>query len=290
MDPQKTRAPLNKKIKNIKMKKVFQLDKIKYLYFSKIRKYGHGGQNGEITVRHKKKGAGKLLRVINENYSIVDQMGLLLRIEFDPYRGAFLGLIYFKKIGLFSYTLLTNKLKVGSFIKTYSKRVKKFVFKNLLGSSFKLAHIPLSTPIHNIQWREGGKSQLAKAAGTFAKMVRVFKKKGGDEGFGGVRLPSGKMVIIPLKHFATIGQISNISLKQNKIYLAGRSSKLGTKPKIRGVAMNPVDHPHGGGEGKTSGGRISVSRWGWLAKGGKTLPLRKKKRELRIFKRVNRLK
>jgi len=142
--------------------------------------------------------------------------------------------------------------------------------------------------IYNVELYPGKGGQLARAAGVSAKIVRRFKLNLKNS-FVGIKLPSGQIKFILSICMATIGQVSNIWHGLEKWGKAGRAMKLGHRPSVRGVAMNPVDHPHGGGEGKTSGGRPSVSKWGFLTKGKKTKKFCKKRKEIKIIKRIQKI-
>jgi len=188
---------------------------------------------------------------------------------------------------------LPDGLKIGSVIKyradTKLKNKKNINFLHK-GDSCLIGSMPLSVNLHNIEFKPGDGGKLARAAGTSAKIVRKFNLDLKTKvGFIGLKLPSGKFKYLLDKCLATFGRVSNISEKLIKILKAGTNSRMGNRPKVRGVAMNPVDHPHGGGEGKTSGGRISVSKWGFLTKGFCTKKYKKKKKDIRIYKRINKL-
>lgn len=260
-------------------------EKIKRLLYGRTN---HSGRNrsGVITVRHIGGTHKRVGRLIDTRRSLFGEQAVITRIEFDPNRGGYIGLLYYLGVGLFSYMLLPDGLKVGSVIGSYRVPQTPFVQSKFLGSSFMLQDIPLSVPIYNLEVRPGGGGQLVKAAGTFAKIVRKFKHFG-LKGFVGVRLPSGKSIFLPRGCIASVGQTSNMWLKLSKLGIAGRSTRLGRRPSVRGVAMNPVDHPHGGGEGKTSGGRPSVSKWGWLTKGPKSGSKKRKIHKVELYKKIN---
>jgi len=153
------------------------------------------------------------------------------------------------------------------------------------GNSFYLKDIPLSVNINNVELHPGQGGCIARAAGTSVIIIRKFKCK--DNNFVIVKLPSKKIQFLNRKCIGTIGVLSNMSHKLEILGKAGKTRNLGIRPSVRGVAMNPIDHPHGGGEGKTSGGRPSVSKWGKLTKGFKTLSLKKKEKNKYILDRIN---
>jgi len=195
----------------------------------------------------------------------------LVDICYDPNRKAYLGLVNFIKVGLYIYILLPDGLKKGSLITFHTdldlfRKSKCDIFK--IGDSRLLKVMPISAKLHNVEFKPGGGGQIARAAGTSAKIVRKFKFSVQRKfGFVGLKLPSGKFKYLLDSCLATLGRVSNFEEKLVKKWKAGTNARLGVRPKVRGVAMNPVDHPHGGGEGKTSGGRISVSKWGLWKKG-----------------------
>jgi len=154
-----------------------------------------------------------------------------------------------------------------------------------LGFSFFLKNMPLSVPIHNIEQQAKAGGTIARAAGTYCICIRSIQLPNGNC-FVGLKLPSKNMIYLPGECSATLGKVSNINNKFLKLSKAGESRWLGIRPSVRGVAMNPVDHPHGGGEGKSSGGRISVSPWGVLTKGFKTLSFKKKKKKKILITRI----
>ena len=145
------------------------------------------------------------------------------------------------------------------------------------GNAMPMENMPVGTIIHNVEMKPGRGGQMARAAGTYVQLI------GKDSGFAQLRLTSGELRMVPAKCMATVGAVSNSDNKNQNMSKAGRSRWLGKRPKVRGVAMNPVDHPHGGGEGRTSGGRHPVSPWGKPTKGARTR--RKKKSDDLIMRR-----
>lgn len=228
----------------------------KPLLTSKSKKAGRNN-TGRITVRHRGGGNKVKYRVIDWKYSRKDVQGTILSVEYDPNRTAFISLVQYID-GDRRYVLSTNSVKVGSVvISSENADIKD-------GNSLPLKRIPAGTTIHSIELKPGAGAILARSAGAFATMV------GRVENYAQVRMPSGELRLIPDNSYATIGSISNAEQMNISIGKAGRSRWKGVRPTVRGVAMNPVDHPMGGGEGKTSGGRHPCSPWGQLSKGYKT--------------------
>ena len=218
-----------------------------------------GGRNnlGRMTARHRGGGHKRLYRMIDFKRSKLDCVATIERIEYDPNRSAHIALIKYDD-GVFSYILAPAKLKAGDKIISSADADIK------IGNCLPLKNIPVGTIIHNIEMKPGKGGQIARSAGTSVSLV------GKDSGYAQVKLASGEVRLIPLECLATIGTLSNADKKNTIIGKAGRSRWLGKRPHVRGVAMNPVDHPHGGGEGKTSGGRHPVTPWGKPTKGKKT--------------------
>jgi len=211
---------------------------------------------------------------------LFNQKGVVVRIDRDNLRSSNISLIYYPKYGLFTYKLCADGSKVGDIIENGNLFEK--------GSSFFLKDIPISSNIYNIEKYPGGGGVYARAAGTSGTVIRKFKNSVG-ENFVGVRLPSGKQLYLNNECIASLGRCSNIKHKMFKFGKFGIKKRLGLKSKVRGVAMNPIDHPHGGGEGKTSGGRLSVSLWGRLTKGFKTEKLKRFSKLHKIYKRINKI-
>ena len=216
-----------------------------------------GGRNnmGHITVRHKSAGHKKTFRAIDFKRNKFDIEANVERIEYDPNRSAFIALLKYTD-GIFSYIVAPHKLAVGD--KVISS---KSLTDIKTGNAMPLAVIPIGSIIHNIELKPGTGGSVARSAGTYGQLV------GKDGGYGLVKLQSGEIRLFLLDCMATIGSVSNVDNKNTTIGKAGRSRWLGIRPTVRGVAMNPVDHPHGGGEGRTSGGRHPVSPTGKSAKG-----------------------
>ena len=179
------------------------------------------------------------------------------RIEYDPNRSAFIALLLYDD-GKKSYILAPQRLAVGDTVVSSAKADIK------PGNALPLANIPVGTIIHNVELKPGKGGQIARSAGTYVQLV------GRDQSYSILRLNSGEQRMTRSECMATIGAVSNPDNKNIKLAKAGRSRWLGRRPSVRGVAMNPIDHPHGGGEGKTSGGRHPVTPWGKPTKGKKT--------------------
>ena len=218
-----------------------------------------GGRNnlGRITSRHKGAGHKQKYREIDFHRNKDDITAKIERLEYDPNRSAYVALIKYED-GVMNYILAPNKLKVGDeIVSGKNKEIK-------IGNSMQLSDIPAGTDIHNIELTPNGGGKLARSAGASAQI------SGTDENYCIIKLGSGEIRKIINTARATIGSVSNSDHQNIKIGKAGRNRWRGKRPSVRGVAMNPVDHPHGGGEGKTSGGRSPVSPWGQSAKGLKT--------------------
>ena len=227
-----------------------------------LRKKGGRNHHGRITVRRRGGGHKRRYRIVDFKRNKFDLEAIVKTIEYDPNRSPRIALIEYSD-GEKRYILAPEGIKVGDTVKSSSDRIE---FKT--GYAMPLQHIPEGMLVHNIEMKPGKGGQIARSAGSYARIMA------NENGYTTLKLPSGEMRMISENCIATIGTIGNKSHENIKIGKAGRSRWLGKRPKVRGVAMNPVDHPHGGGEGKTSGGRHPVSPWGTPAKGYKT---RKKK-------------
>lgn len=218
-----------------------------------------GGRNahGHITAWHRCGGHKKLYRFIDFRRDKLNIEAKVERIEYDPNRTAFIALVKYND-GEFSYILAPQKLSVGDEIVSADKTDVK------VGNCMKMINIPVGTIVHNIEYRIGKGGQFARSAGSYGQIV------GRDSGKVIVKLCSGEVRLINGECRATIGTVSNPDQKNVVLGKAGRSRWLGWRPFNRGSAMNPVDHPHGGGEGKTKSGRQPVTPWGKPTKGYKT--------------------
>ena len=229
---------------------------IKSLTFGKT---STGGRNnlGRITSRHKGAGHKNKYRVVDFYRKKDDMKAKVERIEYDPNRSSYLALIKYED-GVMNYILAPNKIKKGDeVISGRNKAIK-------IGNCMPLSDIAAGTNIHNIELSPNGGGKIARSAGSSAQI------SGSDENYCIIKLASGEIRKIINTARATIGTVSNSDHQNIMIGKAGRNRWKGIRPQSRGVAMNPVDHPHGGGEGKTSGGRSPVSPWGQSAKGLKT--------------------
>jgi large subunit ribosomal protein L2 len=218
-----------------------------------------GGRNnqGRVTSRYMGGGHKRLYRLIDFRR---DKMGVpakVASIEYDPNRTARIALLHYAD-GEKRYILAPNGLTVGAQV------VAGPTADILPGNALPLRGIPLGTTIHNIELKRGRGGQLVRSAGAAAQLMA---KEGS---YAQVRLPSGEVREVHIECYATIGQVGNLEHENVSIGKAGRNRWIGRRPHVRGVAMNPVDHPMGGGEGKTSGGRHPTSPWGWKTKGAKT--------------------
>ena len=223
-------------------------------------KSSKGGRNnlGRVTVRFRGGGHKRVLR--NVDFKRRDHLGksaVVERLEYDPNRSGFIALIKYED-GVLSYILAPQRLSVGdTVISGESADIKP-------GNAMPVASIPVGTIVHNVETKIGKGGQIARSAGNFAQIV------GRDQGYVIIRLNSGEQRLIHGQCFATIGAVSNPDHMNQNMGKAGRNRWLGFRPHNRGVAMNPIDHPHGGGEGRTSGGRHPVTPWGKPTKGKKT--------------------
>lgn len=213
--------------------------------------------DGHITCRHQGSGVKKMYRRIDFKRLREDDVAVVLRIEYDPYRTAFIALVKYED-GELSYIIAPNKLAIGDKI-VYSKNADIRV-----GNCLPLKNIPVGTIIHNVEMKPLKGFQIARSAGTYASIA------GRDNGYVILKISSGEVRKFEEDCRAVIGSVSNIDHKNEKFGKAGRMRLKGVRPTVRGVAMNPVDHPHGGGEGKTAAGRHPVSFSGVPTKGYKT--------------------
>ena len=218
-----------------------------------------GGRNnqGRITSRRMGGGVKRKYRRIDFKRNKFNIFAEVIRNEYDPNRSAFISLVKYED-GEYRYILSPQKLKIGDKINSGDKvEVKE-------GNCMPLKNIPVGTSIHNIELKPGAGGQLVRSAGTSAQIISK------EDTYVQIKLVSGEIRYINKNSLATVGVLSNSDQKNIKLGKAGRKRYLGFRPKVRGVVMNPVDHPHGGGEGKTSGGRHPVTPWGVSTKGKKT--------------------
>ncbi len=220
---------------------------------------GKAGRNnaGRITMRRRGGGAKRLYRVIDFKRTKRDMEASVVRIEYDPNRTAFVALIAYAD-GEQAYIIAPQRLGVGDKVVSGDKVDVK------PGNAMPFTGMPIGTIVHNIELKPGKGGQVARAAGSYAQFV------GRDGGHAQIRLSSGELRMVRQECMATVGAVSNPDNSNTNLGKAGRNRNLGKRPSVRGVVMNPVDHPHGGGEGRTSGGRHPVSPWGKPTKGART--------------------
>ena len=233
----------------------------------RVKKTGGRNAHGHITCRHRGGGSRQHYRVIDfkrDKYGIPAKVAA---IEYDPNRSARIALLHYVD-GEKRYILAPLNLSVGDSILSGPQADIK------PGNALPLSNIPLGTHIHNIELRIGKGGQIVRSAGTFAQLMAK------EDRYALIKLPSGEVRMVLLECKATIGQLGNVVHENISLGKAGRTRWLGRRPKVRGVAMNPVDHPMGGGEGRSSGGRHPCSPWGMPTKGYRT---RKNKRSDRYI-------
>lgn len=219
-----------------------------------------GGRNnlGRVTIRHRGGGHKRTYRLIDfKRREHLGVPGTVERIEYDPNRTAYIALVRYLN-GKYAYILAPHKLSAGD------KVIADEVVDVKLGNAGPIGNIPVGTLVHNIEFKIGKGGGLARSAGSYAQIV------GRDQGYVILRLSSGEQRLIHGRCFASIGSVSNVDHMNESLSKAGRNRWKGRRPSVRGVAMNPIDHPHGGGAGKTSGGRNPVTPWGICTKGKKT--------------------
>ena len=237
-----------------------------------LKKSGGRNNTGRITVRHIGGGHKRKYRVIDFKRNKQDVWAEVIHLEYDPNRTAFIALVQYED-GEKAYVLAPQRLKAGDKIIAGSKA------DILPGNALPLKNIPVGTIVHNIELKPGKGGQIARSAGAYAQLI------GKDAGYVMVRLASGEQRKILETCMATIGAVSNQDHSNENLGKAGRKRWMGVKPTVRGVAMNPVDHPHGGGEGRTSGGRHPVSPWGMPTKGKRTRQPKKASNKLIVRRR-----
>ncbi len=220
---------------------------------------GKGGRNnmGRITARRRGGGHKRRYRTIDFRRRKFDVPAKVVRLEYDPNRTAFIALLEYED-GELAYILAPQRLGPGDRVISGERTDIK------PGNAMPLSSVPVGTIVHNVEMKPGKGGQLARAAGTYVQLV------GRDAGYALMRLSSGEVRMVSADCMATVGAVSNSDQANIKLGKAGRKRWLGKRPAVRGVAMNPVDHPHGGGEGRTSGGRHPVTPWGKPTKGART--------------------
>jgi len=224
-----------------------------------LRKTGGRNNHGRITSRHRGGGHRRRYRIIDFKRNKYDMTAVIVSIEYDPNRSPRIALLEYED-GEKKYIIAPDGLKVGD--KVISTQRNQIPFK--IGNAMPLGSIPEGLLVHNIELKPGKGSQMARSAGAYARIMA------NESGMITLKLPSGEIRMVSEQCIATIGMVGNKSHESIVIGKAGRSRWLGKRPKVRGVVMNPVDHPHGGGEGRTSGGRHPVSPWGMPTKGYRT--------------------
>ncbi len=222
-----------------------------------VRKNGGRNNTGRITMRRKGGGARRLYRIVDFKRNKMDAPATVERIEYDPNRTAFIALIKYED-GQQAYILAPQRLAIGDKVVSSAKADIK------PGNAMPFTGMPIGTIIHNIELKQGKGGQMVRAAGSYAQFV------GRDGSYAQVRLSSGELRLVRQECMATVGAVSNPDHSNQNLGKAGRNRHKGIRPSVRGVVMNPVDHPHGGGEGRTSGGRHPVTPWGKPTKGART--------------------
>ena len=242
-----------------------------------IKKKSSGRNNqGKITVRHRGGGTRRYLRVIDWQRDKFDVPGKIATIEYDPNRGPRIALVKYAD-GAKRYILVPLDLQIGDTILSSQKKIEIKV-----GNAMPLKYVPAGVPIHNVELTPGAGGKLARGAGNALQVMAVEKK------YAQIKMPSGEIRLLDKNCLCTIGQVGNIDVRHIKYGKAGRKRYLGWRPTVRGTAMNPVDHPHGGGEGNQSiGMKHPKTKWGKNAFGGKTRKLNKKSDKLILQHRKN---
>jgi large subunit ribosomal protein L2 len=232
--------------------------------------------DGRITARRRGGGHKRLYRIVDFKRRKFDVPATVERIEYDPNRTAFIALIKYED-GELSYIVAPQRLAAGDQVISTEGRadIKP-------GNAMPMSNIPIGTIIHNVEMKSGKGAQIARSAGNYVQLV------GRDGGYAQLKLNSGELRMVRAECMATIGAVSNPDQSNIKLGKAGRKRWLGKRPSVRGVAMNPVDHPHGGGEGRTSGGRHPVTPWGKPTKGKRTRRPKKASDKLIIRRRHKR--
>jgi large subunit ribosomal protein L2 len=222
-----------------------------------LTKKGGRNNNGRITTRHQGGGHKRRYRIIDFKRVKDGVPATVAAIEYDPNRSARIALLHYAD-GAKAYILAPSGLRVGAKVESGPEADIR------PGNALPLRNIPTGTLVHNVELKPGKGGQMARSAGSGIQLVAK------DDGYGVLRLPSGEMRRVPLTCRATVGQVGNVDHQNVTVGKAGRSRWLGKRPAVRGSAMNPVDHPHGGGEGKSKGGRHPVTPWGVPTLGKRT--------------------
>ena len=222
-----------------------------------LRSKGGRNNKGRITARRRGGGHKRRYRLIDFKRQKKNVTATVERLEYDPNRTAFIALIKYED-GEIGYILAPQRLRQGDQV------ISGLAVDIKPGNAMPMQNIPVGTIVHNVEMKPGKGGQIARSAGTYAQII------GKDQGYAQLRLISGELRMIRAECMATIGAVSNPDQQNIKLGKAGRKRWIGKRPAVRGVAMNPVDHPHGGGEGRTSGGRHPVTPWGKPTKGKRT--------------------
>ena len=223
-----------------------------------LNKKGGRNNRGRTTAFHIGGGHKRSYRMVDFKRVKFDMVGTIERLEYDPNRTAWIALVKYEDDEL-AYIVAPQRLSAGDKVISSMNTVDVKP-----GNAMPLERMPVGTIVHNVEMKKGRGGQMARAAGTYAQLV------GKDAGYAQLKLNSGEVRMVPSECLATVGAVSNPDNQNIVIGKAGRSRWLGRRPHVRGVVMNPVDHPHGGGEGRTSGGRHPVTPWGKPTKGKKT--------------------
>ena len=222
-----------------------------------LRKKGGRNNTGRITARRIGGGHKRRYRMIDFKRTKADVTATVERLEYDPNRTAFIALLKYED-GELAYILAPQRLSVGDTV------IAGSAVDIRPGNAMPLKNIPVGTIVHNVELKPGKGGQMARSAGAYVALV------GKDQGYAQLKLPSGELRLVRGECMATVGAVSNQDHQNVKLGKAGRKRWQGKRPAVRGVAMNPIDHPHGGGEGRTSGGRHPVTPWGKPTKGKRT--------------------
>jgi len=252
----KPTTPSQRQLVIVDRSELWKGDAVKHLTEG-LRKHGGRNNTGRTTMFHVGGGHKRRYRIVDFKRRKYDQPATVERLEYDPNRTAFIALIKYQD-GELAYILAPQRLKVGDSVVSGEKVDVK------PGNAMPMKNMPVGTIIHNVEMKPGKGGQMARSAGTYAQLV------GRDAGYALLKLASGEVRMVRSECMATIGAVSNPDQQNIVIAKAGRARWLGIRPTTRGVAMNPIDHPHGGGEGRTSGGRHPVTPWGKPTKGKKT--------------------
>jgi len=252
----KPTTPSRRQLVLVDRSRLWKGEPVKTLTEGGVDTAGRNNQ-GRITIWHRGGGHKRSYRVIDLKRRKRDVTATVERLEYDPNRSAFIALLRYQDDTL-SYILAPQRVGEGDVVVAGERVDIK------PGNAMPMRNIPVGTIIHNVEMKPGKGGQIARAAGTYAQLV------GKDSGYALLRLTSGEQRMVLADGMATIGAVSNADNKNIKLGKAGRSRWRGRRPTVRGVAMNPIDHPHGGGEGRSSGGRHPVTPWGQPTKGKRT--------------------